>query len=220
VSTAITVALVALGPVVLVMITSFVKVSVVLALTRNAIGAPEVPPTLVVTGLAILLTFVVMAPVARDAWAAVEAAPPVVAPAGAPQSLADQIVPADARPALEAAARAAGPVRAFLAKHAHANDRAAFASVAAKLGGRPVADDDLLVLAPAFVTSELQEAFAIGFLLLLPFLVLDLVVGLSLSSLGLTNVPPAAIALPLKLLLFVAIDGWRLLAEGLLRGYA
>jgi type III secretion protein R len=220
VSTAVTVALVALGPVVLVMITSFVKMSVVLALTRNAIGAPEVPPTLVVTGLAILLTFVVMAPVARDAWAAVEAAPPVVAPAGPPASLADQIVPADARPALEAAARAAGPVRAFLAKHAHAQDRAAFAGVASRIGGRPVAGDDLVVLAPAFVTSELQEAFAIGFLLLLPFLVLDLVVGLSLASLGLQNVPAAAIALPLKLLLFVAIDGWRLLAEGLLRGYA
>jgi type III secretion protein R len=219
VSTAITVALVALGPVVLVMITSFVKVSVVLALTRNAIGAPEVPPTLVVTGLAILLTFVVMAPVARDAWAAVEAAPPVVAPAGPPTSLADQLVPADAKPALEAASRAAAPVRAFLARHAHASDRAAFASVAAKLGGRPVADDDLLVLAPAFVTSELQEAFAIGFLLLLPFLVLDLVVGLSLTSLGLQNVPAAAVALPLKLLLFVAIDGWRLLAEGLLKVY-
>lgn len=221
-STAITVALVALGPVVLVMITSFVKVSVVLALTRNAIGAPEVPPTLVVTGLALLLTLVVMAPVARDAWAAIEAAPPIVAPAGprVPTSLADQIVPDEARPALEAAARAAAPVRAFLARHAHASDRAGFASVAAKLAGRPVADDDLLVLAPAFVTSELQEAFAIGFLLLLPFLVLDLVVGLSLSSLGLQNVPAAAIALPLKLLLFVAIDGWRLLAEGLLRGYA
>jgi len=220
VSTAITVALVALGPVVLVMITSFVKVSVVLALTRNAIGAPEVPPTLVVTGLAILLTIVVMAPVARDAWAAIEAAPPVTAPAGPPRNLAEQVVPDDARPGLEAAARAAAPVRAFLAKHAHAGDRAAFAAVASKLGGRPVADDDLLVLAPAFVTSELQEAFAIGFLLLLPFLVLDLVVGLSLTSLGLNQVPPAAIALPLKLLLFVAIDGWRLLAEGLLRGYA
>jgi flagellar biosynthesis protein FliP len=178
-----------------------------------------VPSTIVVTGLSILLTLIVMAPVARDAWAAVEAAPPVAAVAGAPKSLADQVVPDDARPALAAAELAAGPVRGFLARHAHASDRAAFASVASKLGGRPVADDDLLVLAPAFVTSELQEAFAIGFLLLLPFLVLDLVVGLSLQSLGLQNVPPAAVALPLKLLLFVAIDGWRLLAEGLLRGY-
>jgi type III secretion protein R len=220
VSTAITVALVALGPVLLVMITSFVKTSVVLALTRNAIGAPEVPPTLVVTGLAILLTLVVMAPVARDAWAAVEAAPPVVAPAGPPRTLAEQLVPPEAQPALEAAARAAGPVRAFLVRHAHPADRVAFASIASRLAGKPVADDDLLVLAPAFVTSELQEAFAIGFLLLLPFLVLDLVVGLSLTSLGLNQVPPAAVALPLKLLLFVAIDGWRLLAEGLLRGYA
>jgi len=220
VSTAVTVALVALGPVLLVMVTSFVKVSVVLALTRNAIGAPEVPPTLVVTGLSILLTIFIMAPVARDAYAALEAAPPVTATAGPPRTLAEQVVPPDARPWLDAAARAAGPVRTFLEKHAHAADRAAFADLATSLGGRKVADDDLLVLAPAFVTSELTEAFAIGFLLLLPFLVLDVVTGLSLTALGMNQVPVAAVSLPLKLLLFVAIDGWRLLAAGLIKGYA
>ncbi|MCE9572187.1 MAG: EscR/YscR/HrcR family type III secretion system export apparatus protein [Deltaproteobacteria bacterium] len=218
-NTAITVALVALGPVVLVMITSFVKVSVVLALTRNAIGAQEVPPPLVVTGLSVLLTIFIMTPVAQQAYAAIEAAPPVTAMAGPPRNLAEQLTPDDARPAFEAAARAAGPVRAFLLRHAHAADRATFAGLASKLAGAPVADDDLLVLAPAFATSELTEAFAIGFLLLLPFLVLDLVVGLSLTSLGLTQVSAPTIALPLKLLLFVAIDGWRLLAEGLIKGY-
>jgi type III secretion protein R len=173
----------------------------------------------VVTGLSVLLTLFIMAPVARQAYAAIAAAPPVAATSAAPTNLAEQLTPDEARPALAAAAQAAGPIRAFLIRHAHAADRASFAALATRLAGAPVADDDLLVLAPAFATSELTEAFAIGFLLLLPFLVLDLVVGLSLTALGMTQVSAPAIALPLKLLLFVAIDGWRLLAEGLIKGY-
>jgi type III secretion protein R len=112
------------------------------------------------------------------------------------------------------------PLKGFLARHAHADDKATFRELGARMRKAPVADDALLVLAPAFATSELTEAFAIGFLLLLPFLVLDLVVGLVLAALGLSAVSPTQVALPLKLLLFVAIDGWRLLAEGLILGYA
>jgi len=119
-----------------------------------------------------------------------------------------------------AADRAAVPVRAFLAKHAHRRDRDTFVGLASRLrDGRAVADDELAVLAPAFVTSELAEAFAIGFLVLLPFLVIDLVVGMSLAALGLNATSPQVVALPLKLLLFVAVDGWRLLVEGLVLGY-
>ena len=119
-----------------------------------------------------------------------------------------------------ALARASVPVRAFLVRHAHADDRAAFVKLAREVRGADVAEDDLLALSAAFVTSELTEAFAIAFLVFLPFLVLDLVVGIGLSSAGLTTVSPSAVALPLKLLLFVAVDGWRLLVEGLIRGYA
>ena len=86
--------------------------------------------------------------------------------------------------------------------------------------GRAVQGDELWVLAPAFVTTELKEAFAIAVLLFIPFLVIDLVVGLSLAALGLNTTSPSVVALPLKLLLFVAIDGWRLVVEGLVRGYA
>jgi type III secretion protein R len=128
-------------------------------------------------------------------------------------------VPAQVVTWLAAADRAQGPVKAFLAKHAHAEDRATFVALARDLRGADVAEDDLLVLAAAFVTSELTEAFAIAFLVFLPFLVLDLVVGIGLGALGLTSTPPSTVSLPLKLILFVAVDGWRLLVDGLARGY-
>jgi type III secretion protein R len=209
------IALFALGPVLLVMLTSFVKLSVVLALLRNGLGAPDVPSGLVVTGIALVLTLFVMAPVVDGVVDAV--APPMKTDT----TLAERDWPDGGVGWLAAADRAATPVRGFLARHAHADDRATFAGLASRLrGGTAVADDDLAVLAPAFVTSELAESFAIGFLLLLPFLVIDLVVGLSLASLGLNATPPGAISLPLKLLLFVAVDGWRLLVEGLVLGYA
>jgi len=220
------VALFALGPVLLVMLTSFVKLSVVLALFRNALGTPDVPSGLVVTGLALVLTLFVMAPVIEDVVDAVAPAPvtqpvPPLDPEAPAPTLADRAWPEGKAGWLDAATRASTPVRAFLLRHAHADDRATFQELAGKLrGGRQVASDDLAVLAPAFVTSELAEAFAIGFLVLLPFLVIDLVVGMSLASLGLQATSPQVVALPLKLLLFVAVDGWRLLIEGLVLGYA
>ena len=209
------IALFAVGPVLLVMLTSFVKLSVVLALFRSGLGTPDVPSGLVVSGFALVLTLFVMAPV-------IDGVVDAVAPAPAPDAgLEARDWPEGPTGWLAAADRAADPVKAFLTRHAHGDDRATFAGLASRLrGGAPVADDDLAVLAPAFVTSELAEAFAIGFLLLLPFLVIDLVVGLSLAALGLTATPPATVALPLKLLLFVAVDGWRLLVEGLVLGYA
>jgi type III secretion protein R len=203
--------------VLLVMLTSFVKLSVVLSLVRNALGTPQVPPGLVVTGLALVLTLFVMAPVIEQVADAV--APP--AEETEPPNPVQRAWPGTTTEWLGAAGRAEAPVIAFLAKHAHAKDRATFQSLASRLrGGAAVADDRLVVLAPAFITSELKEAFAIGLLLLLPFLVIDLVVGMSLASLGLQQTSPAVVALPVKLLLFVAVDGWRLLVEGLVLGYA
>ena len=211
---------VAVVPLIALMLSAFVKTSVVMALLRNALGSPQAPPDLVVTGLALLLTVFVMTPVARDVIAAIER-PTAVAPApGAPPPYQFDLDQAPPDGWLAAAERGAVPVRAFLVKHAHGDDRAAFAGVATELRGAPVADDDLTVLALAFVASELAEAFAIAFLVFLPFLLVDLIVGVALAALGLPSMQPQTVALPVKLLLFVAVDGWRLLFVGLLRGYA
>ena len=213
-------ALAAIVPLVVLTMTSFVKLSVVLSLVRNALGAPEAPSGLVVTGLALVLTFFVMAPVAVDM---VHAASTPAAQQPAPRDAVDDavraIVPAQYQADVDAASRSLGPLRAFLGKHAGDKDRQTFVALAQKLG-HTVQGDEIWVLAPAFITTELREAFAIAILIFIPFLVIDLVVALALASLGLASTSPQSVALPLKLLLFVAVDGWRLLVEALLRGYA
>jgi type III secretion protein R len=220
--TAAVLAALAVVPVIVLTLTSFVKLSVVLSLVRNAIGAPEAPSGLVVTGLAFLLTVFVMAPIARDMVVAAATEPATAAPAPAPRSLeaaVRSLLPDDDKPRVDAALRAAVPLRDFLARHAGAKDRATFVELAARLG-HPGAGDDLWTVAPAFVTTELREAFTIAVIVFVPFLVVDLVVGLGLAALGLPTTQPQVVALPLKLMLFVAVDGWRLLVDALLRGYA
>jgi type III secretion protein R len=204
-------------PFLLVLMTSFVKIAVVLSIVRNAIGAPQVPPTQVVTGLAFVLSLFVMAPVGQDIYTRVQ---PLLdqarGPAQGSAQTADAIV--------LAAVQAREPLRGFLAQHAHARDRAMFTDLARRMR-RPedrasVADTDFLVLTPAFLTSELKEAFSIGFLLFIPFLIVDIVVANVLLSLGMHMLSPQTISLPFKLLLFVLVDGWALLARGLVLGYA
>jgi flagellar biosynthesis protein FliP len=129
------------------------------------------------------------------------------------------LVPERYRGEFDAAERAVEPLRGFLGRHAAERDRETFAEVARRMG-RDVRGDETWVLAPAFLATELREAFAIAVLIFVPFLVLDLVVALGLAALGLQTTQPQVVALPLKLLLFVAVDGWRLLLDGLLRGYA
>lgn len=199
------VAVLALAPAAVVMLTSFLKITVVLSIARSALGAPQVPPTTAVTGLALVLTLLVMAPVGERA----------IALAG--EVRGDGIAATAAR--LEAAAE---PVRAFLARFARPDDRAAFLDLARRLRGPSAAapgERDLAVLAPAFVVSELRRAFTIGFLVFVPFLAVDLVVANVLLALGLTQLSPTSVALPFKLLLFVAVDGWRLLARSLAGSY-
>jgi type III secretion protein R len=212
--------LIAIVPLVVLTLTSFVKLSVVLSLVRNAIGAPDAPSGLVITGLALVLTFFVMAPVATQM---IEAAAAPAGPVPVEQSALDKailtIVPPEHHADVAAVERALGPLRAFLARHAAAKDVETFRDLAGKLGN-PAGAGDLTVLAPAFVTTELREAFAIAVLVFIPFLVIDLVVGLGLAALGLQATSPQTVALPLKLLLFVAVDGWRMLLDSLLRGYA
>lgn len=203
-------------PFVLIMLTSFVKIAVVLAITRNALGAGNIPPTMVVTGLAMVLTIFVMAPVGSRVYADIE---PVLADARGASLTSAETVGAMIR----AGKAAREPVRAFLATHAHRRARATFTDLARRM--RPPAeraqvhDTDLLVLAPAFVVSELEEAFAIGFLIFIPFLIVDLVVANVLLSLGMHMMSPATVSLPFKLLLFVMADGWQLVTQGLALGY-
>jgi type III secretion protein R len=197
----------ALVPVALVMLTSFLKIAVVLSIARSALGAPQIPPNTVVTGLALVLTLLVMAPVGERAAAEVRSGPVERGVAGS----------------LAALARGVGPVKEFLGRFARPDDRAAFLDVARRLRGAagPAPEaDDLAVLAPAFVVSELRRAFTIGFLVFLPFLVVDLVVSNVLLALGLTQLSPTSVALPFKLLLFVAVDGWKLLLRALALSYA
>jgi len=200
----------ALAPFVVLMLTSFAKMSVVLSITRNALGSPSLPPTTVLTGLAVILSAFVMAPVGQDMYAAGKAAYATSA-----TGEIDDV--------LHAAAVSAGPLRAFLLKHGHAEDRSMFLDLAQQLRGEGHATDvtaeDVVVVVPAFVISELKEAFQIGFLIFLPFLVVDMLVANVLMALGMSSLSPTQVSLPFKLLLFVMVDGWHLLAQGLVLGY-
>lgn len=196
----------AVAPAALVMLTSFLKIAVVLSIARSALGAPQVPPGTAVTGLSLALTVLVMAPVAERALALAGTSPQERGVAAL----------------VERASRAAEPLREFLARFARPDDREAFLDVARRL--RPAAapapaESDLAVLAPAFVVSELRRAFTIGFLVFVPFLAVDLVVANVLLAMGLTQLSPTSVALPFKLLLFVAVDGWKVLARALALSY-
>ena len=195
-----------LAPFLLVVTTSFLKIAVVLSLLRNALGTPRVPPTMVITGLAVALTVVAMAPTAGKVAGAVE------------QGLAGR--PATVEAVLDAGRAAREPVREFLLHHAHADALDALHGMAVR--SRPdeqVQRRDLIVAVPAFILSELKEAFLIGFILFIPFLVLELVVANVLLALGMHMLAPTTVSLPFKLLLFVAVDGWTLIIQGLLEGY-
>ncbi|MGF1465050.1 MAG: EscR/YscR/HrcR family type III secretion system export apparatus protein [Sandaracinaceae bacterium] len=213
--TAVAVALLAIVPLVLLATTSFVKISVVFSLLRHGLGAGGVPGATVVTALAVILSLYVMAPVAA---AIAEAAGPAAEQLDPEAPLSD----IDALGAmLEAGAE---PLRAFLERNAGDRERGLFLDLARDAGTpdapAEVEEDDLRVLMPAFLITELGEAFQIGFLVLLPFLVVDLVVANILLSLGLQTTSPNQIAMPFKLLLFVLVDGWSLLARALVEGYA
>ena len=212
----------ALLPFLLITLTSFTKITVVLGILRSALGTPQIPPTVVITGLAMMLTGYVMLPTAS---AMVEASAPMLsrkALEASPAAAVDL--------ALEVAVRIKEPLRTFLERHAHPRDRALFRELAARRvsasrrqepppRAATPADDGLAVLAPAFLISQLREAFTIGFLLFLPFLVIDLVVSNLLLALGMQMLQPTTVSLPFKLLLFVMVDGWHLLARGLVLGY-
>ncbi|WP_426754123.1 type III secretion system export apparatus subunit SctR [Myxococcus sp. Y35] len=203
-------AVMSLLPFAVLMLTSFSKIAVVLSLARSAMGTQQAPPTVVLTGLAAVLTGHIMAPVMERMY-------------DAGQVAYAQVASGSGAEMLSAASRVSEPLRAFLVKHGSPDERARFVDLAREL--RPVdemesvQETDLFVVIPAFVITELKEAFQIGFLVFLPFLVLDMVIANVLLALGMQTLSPSQVSLPFKILLFVAVDGWSLLARGLILGY-
>jgi len=206
----------AMAPFMVMMVTSFVKIAVVMALVRNALGTQQVPPNLIVTGLAVILTIYIMVPVGYDVYRVAGA----TINQGTNQPLLSQ---ASVKLLATAVDEGKEPVRAFLMKHVHAKERTLFYNLSLKLRSEEdradISDNDFVNLIPAFVVSELAEAFQIGFIIFLPFLIIDLVIANILLSLGMFQISPITISLPFKLLLFVLVDGWHMIAKGLILGY-
>lgn len=204
-----------LVPFMLMMVTSFVKISVVLSIVRSALGTQQIPPTQVITGLAVILTVYIMAPVGQEMYKAAK----VDIWAKGPSLLSSETVGT----LLEAADRSKEPLREFLVKKVKNKDRALFFHLAKKMrkaeDRKDIGDRDFMIIIPAFVVSELKEAFQIGFLLFVPFIVIDMVVANILLALGMHMLSPTTISMPFKLLLFVLVDGWYLIAKGLVVGY-
>jgi type III secretion protein R len=202
-------------PFMLMMVTSFVKISVVLSIVRSALGTQQIPPTQVITGLAIILTVYIMAPVGQEMYRAAK----VDIWSKGPSLLSSETVGT----LLEAADRSKEPLRDFLVKKVKDKDRALFFHLAKKMrkveDRKDIGDKDFMIIIPAFVVSELKEAFQIGFLLFVPFIVIDMVVANILLALGMHMLSPTTISMPFKLLLFVLVDGWYLIAKGLVVGY-
>jgi type III secretion protein R len=197
-----------LAPFVAIMVTSYVKLIVVLRLLRNALGIQQIPPNMVLNGLAVILSIYIMAPVAQKTYERLEQV---------------KQTPRSVREAGAIARDAVEPLRGFLLRHASVRERRFFHRSAVRLWSKEEAagltDDSLLVLLPAFTVSELTSAFKIGFLIYLPFIVIDLIISNILMAMGMMMVSPTTISLPFKLLLFVLIDGWTRLVHGLILTY-
>jgi type III secretion protein R len=257
-----------LAPFIVVMLTSFVKISVVLSILRNALGTQQVPPNQIITGLAFVLTIFIMVPVGRQMYDQAGVA-----------NTKDIFSEASIKSLFDAAKKAKEPLRHFLSQHSHVKDRELFMELAVRLernalinekrGNQqtsapipaqpatpatatqaqpatagsaqasvatavpsapppPAVDEskiekpdkeDFQVLIPAFVTSQLKEAFEVGFLLFVPFIIVDMVVANILLAMGMQMLSPSVISLPFKLLLFVVVDGWFLIVRGLVLSY-
>ncbi|MEM9761333.1 MAG: type III secretion system export apparatus subunit SctR [Pseudomonadota bacterium] len=203
------VAIIGLVPFFALMTTSFVKISIVLSLIRNALGVQQVPPTMVLHGIALILTGYIMAPVISaivDGLAAID------------------LEAASAEDLVAAVNDSADPLRDFLRRHTSESALQFFVQTGQRLWPvemqGAVNPDNLLILVPAFTLSELKSAFEIGFLIFLPFIAIDLIISNILLAMGMMMVSPTTISLPFKLLLFVLLDGWTQLIQGLVLTYA
>ena len=215
-------------PFVAMVATSYLKIVVVMSLIRNALGIQSIPPNMVLNALAMILTFYIMAPVASESWSIVKAELAAKPAASVPAQPAEQ--PGASKTAAwffetDAVAKAAEPFRAFLASHTSDRERAFFVNTAERLWAKDedepakVDPESFYILIPSFCVSELTKAFQIGFLVYLPFIAIDIIVSNILLAMGMMMVSPVTISLPFKLLLFVMVNGWTLLIQGLVRGY-
>ncbi|MDA8239502.1 MAG: flagellar type III secretion system pore protein FliP [Nitrospiraceae bacterium] len=191
-----------LVPAILVMFTSFTRIVVVLSLLRQAIGGQQIPPNPVIIGLSLFLTLFVMGPTVD-------------------RITADSINPyLDKQIGIgEAFTRAEGPLKTFMLRQTREKDVALFLNLARAPRPAKMMDLPLKVVVPAFAISELKSAFEIGFLLFIPFLIIDMVVSSILLSMGMMMLPPVMISLPFKLLLFVLVDGWNLVIGSVVRSF-
>ena len=191
-----------LAPAILVMVTSFTRIVVVLSLLRTAIGLQTAPPNAVVVSLALFLTAFVMGPAFQTAYDT--AVKPVIAGEMQPQ---------------QAFEKGAEPFRAFMLKNVREKDLALFIDLSREPKPESAEATPLRILVPAFMISELRRAFEIGFLLFVPFLVIDLVIASVLMSMGMMMLPPVIVSLPFKLIFFVLVDGWSLVAGSLVQSF-
>ena len=191
-----------LAPSILIMMTSFIRIVVVLSLLRTAIGIQQSPPNPVIISLALFLTAFVMAPTFQAAYSE-----------GLAPYLAEEMTIEEAFPATMA------PMKRFMLAQTREKDLALFIDMAEATPDTPEATP-LHVVTPAFVISELRRAFEIGFLIFIPFLIIDMVISSILMAMGMLMLPPIVISLPFKLIFFVLIDGWRLIAGSLVESFA
>jgi type III secretion protein R len=209
VSLAVALALVAFVPTVVMVSTTFLKLAVVFALLRNALGIQQIPPNLALYGLALILTAYIMAPVGQEIHR---------------QFISEPDTTRSVDRMLGAVAKGSEPLRGFLIKHSDPEQRTFFVRATRQMWGEAMAaqvqESDFLILVPSFMVTELISAFKIGFLLFLPFIIIDLIISNILLAMGMMMVSPVMISMPLKLFLFVMVDGWTRLIQGLILSYA
>lgn len=193
---------ISVAPSILLLMTSFTKIAVVLALVRQAIGTPTIPPNQIIAGLALFLSLFVMTPVLGTAWN-------------------DGVQPfLDGKISQEIALNRAGdPIKNFMLNHTGEQELRTMIGLSGQNAPADRTDTTFTTLIPAFVISELKNAFIIGFVIYIPFLVIDLVVASILMGMGMMMLPPVMISLPFKLLLFVMVDGWGIITTALVTSY-
>lgn len=194
--------LLALLPSLAVMVTSFARTIIILSFTRSAIGVQSTPPNMVLTGIALFLTLFIMSPVIEEINT--EAYTPYVQ-----GDISQQ----------EAVTRMAGPLKAFMLRNTQKDSLDMFVRMSGTEVKEDVEEYPLTVVIPAFMTSELKRGFMSGFLIYLPFLLIDIVVATTLMAMGMVMLPPSMVSLPFKLLLFVTVDGWGLLFSSIVAGF-
>jgi len=209
-------------PLVAMVTTSYLKIVIVMSLIRNALGIQSIPPNMVINALALILTFYIMAPVCNDCWNIITTEKAAMEER---QKNGEQTKPGQPFFETDIAAKAAVPFKEWMKRQTGDKERAFFVSTAERLWAKDgkenteVDADSFFIILPSFCVSELTKAFQIGFLVYLPFIAIDIIVSNILLAMGMMMVSPVTISLPFKLLLFVMVDGWSMLIQGLVRSY-